>query len=189
MGHEFFDCGVNAALWLGGGIYEKISQRNIHNNAMKPKQGRETHEDPSTDWNAIELTLVRLRREIALVQSIDKHNPVSDLADLLRKQPSILKVLQLLIAHAPDKIYVGDPAKTIDFKFDEANLCATGNAALMRAKVIARTFYDMGLLEFLTRVKSVEDVVRGVLIGLEPDARKNGRGAKPAEVHRIANET
>jgi type II restriction enzyme len=36
----------------------------------------------------------------------------------------------------------------------------------------------MGLAEFLKEVRSVEDIVKGVLIGLEPNARKNRRGSK-----------
>jgi hypothetical protein len=136
--------------------------------------------DPAeyTDWNAIELKLTRLRREIALVQSIDKHNPVTDLTDLLQKHPAILKVLQILIAHTPDKIHFSDPTKTIDFKLDAAKLLGAGSEAKQRAQAIAKTFYDMGLMDFLRRVTSVEDVVKGVLVGLEPNARKNRRGAK-----------
>ncbi len=36
----------------------------------------------------------------------------------------------------------------------------------------------MGLVEFLNEVRSVEDVVKGVLLGLEPNVRKNRRGTK-----------
>lgn len=82
--------------------------------------------DEYTDWNAIEEKVTRLRREIALVQSIDKHNPITDLTDLLQKHPAILKVLQILIAHTPDKIYFNDPAKTIDFKADTVKLAVRG---------------------------------------------------------------
>ena len=132
-----------------------------------------------TDWGAIEAKVMPLRREIALVQSIDKHNPVTDLADLLQKHPAVLKVLQILIAHTPDKIYFSDSAKTVDFKADVAKLAQKGDAAAScRAEAIAKTFFEIGLFDFLDRVKSVEDVVKGVLVGLEPNARKNRRGAK-----------
>ena len=135
-----------------------------------------------TDWGAIEAKVMPLRREIALVQSIDKHNPVTDLADLLQKHPAVLKVLQILIAHTPDKIYFSDSAKTVDFKADVAKLAQKGDAAASRAEAIAKTFFEIGLFDFLDRVKSVEDVVKGVLVGLEPNARKNRRGAKNLEV-------
>jgi len=40
-----------------------------------------------------------------LLQSLDKDNPVEDLTDLLHDNPKVLKVLQLLIAHTPEKIF------------------------------------------------------------------------------------
>ena len=121
-------------------------------------------------WAAVEANVKLLRREIALVQSIDKHNPVTDLADLLREHPSVVTVLELLIVHAPDKIHCSDREKTIDFKADAAKLAKKGGAAALRARAIARTFFEIGLIDFLDRVKSVEDVVKGVFMGLEPNA-------------------
>src|SRR5579862_2193918 len=135
--------------------------------------------DPSeyTDWKGIEAKIKPLRREIALVQSIDKSNPITDLADLLVKHHGILKVLQILVAHTPDRIYFSDPRQTIDFKADMTKL-ANGPERIRRAKAISKVFWKMGLMDFLACVKNVEDVVKGALVGLEPNARKNRRGAK-----------
>lgn len=127
-----------------------------------------------TNWDGIKAKVKAIRREIALLQSLDKDNPVEDLTDLLHDNPKVLKVLQLLIAHTPEKIFFDEKDKYVDFKADLENVANdTG-----RAKAIAEIFVEMGLVEFLKEVRSVEDVVRGVLLGLEPNARKNRRGAK-----------
>lgn len=127
-----------------------------------------------TDWDAIKDKVKRLRREIALVQSLDKENPLEDLTDLLNKEPKVLSVLQLLIAHTPKKIYFDDLDKYIDFKEDQELVKVDKN----RAEKIAELFIDMGLVKFLSEIQSVEDLVKGVLLGLEPNTRKNRRGAK-----------
>ncbi len=44
-----------------------------------------------TDWEAIKQKVKVIRREIALLQSLDKDNPVEDLTDLLVSAPKILK--------------------------------------------------------------------------------------------------
>jgi len=47
-----------------------------------------------------------------------------------------------------------------------------------RAETVAEIFAEMRLVKFLQEVKNIEDVVKGVLVGLEPNARKNRRGSK-----------
>ena len=64
--------------------------------------------------------------------------------------------------------------KYIDFREDEKVVAGD----IKRAKTIAGIFVEMGLVKFLKEVRSVEDIVKGVLIGLEPNARKNRRGLK-----------
>jgi len=127
-----------------------------------------------TNWDGIKARVKAIRREIALLQSLDKDNPVEDLTDLLHNNPKVLKVLQLLIAHTPAKIFFDEKDKYIDFKADLENIANDTR----RTKAIAEIFVEMGLVEFLKEVRSVEDVVKGVLLGLEPNARKNRRGAK-----------
>jgi len=126
------------------------------------------------DWNNVKEKIKKIRREIALLESLDKDNPKEDLADLLNKNPKILKVLQLLIAHTPDVIYFDDKSKYINFEKDI--LIVEKNKE--RAYQIAQIFIEMGLVEFLKEVKSIEDIVKGVLLGLEPNVRKNRRGKK-----------
>ena len=127
-----------------------------------------------TDWAAVEAKVNNLRREIALLNSLDKKNPITDLTDLLHTTPRILLVLQLLVAHTPQKIFFNDSSMCIDFKLDLGTVAANEG----RAKQIAEIFVEMGLLQFLQRVRSIEDLVRGVFIGLEPNVRKNRRGTK-----------
>jgi len=129
------------------------------------------------DWDKINTKANELRREIALLQSLDKNSPCDDLADLLHKSPKILLVLQLLIANTPSEIYFDSLEDHIHFTKD----LVTINKDLGRAKQIAEIFINMGLVNFLSEVKSVADVVKGVLIGLEPNSRKNRRGTKLEE--------
>lgn len=126
------------------------------------------------NWEGIKNKIKNIRREIALLQSLDKDNPINDLSDLLQRNPKILKVLQLLIAHTPEKIFFDEKGKYIDFKTDLKNVVND----IERAKEISSIFVEMGLVDFLREVKSVEDVVKGILIGLEPNVRKNRRGSK-----------
>ncbi len=131
-----------------------------------------------TDWDTIRKKVKELRREIALLQSLDKDNPVEDLTDLLHNTPEILKVLQLLVAHTPRKILFDDKDKYIDFKTDLEKIATSKK----RAKAVAKIFIEMGLVDFLREVRSVEDVIKGVLLGLEPNSRKNRRGKKVEDV-------
>jgi len=130
------------------------------------------------DWDTIRNQVKSLRKEIALLQSLDKENPVDNLADLLYRNPNILKVLQLLIAHTPRKIFFNDENKYIDFTTDLIIVSRDRK----RAKDIALIFIEMGLVQFLNEIRSVEDVVKGVLIGLEPNSRKSRRGSKLEDV-------
>lgn len=129
------------------------------------------------DWDSIKSKIKDIRREVALLQSLDKDDPVNDLADILKKEAKILKVLQLLIAHTPKEIYFDDLNKHIHF--DKDIIAIKNNKE--RALEIAEIFVEMGLVKFLKEVKSVEDVVKGVLVGLEPNSRKNRRGTKLEE--------
>lgn len=139
-----------------------------------------------TDWEAIEAEVKVLRREIALLQSVDKENPLDDLSDLLIKEPNTLKVLQLLIAHTPKEIHFDEIEKYINFDEDIARIAENPD----RANEIAKIFIEMGLIDFLREVRSVEDVVKGVLVGLEPNARKNRRGNKfEAVLESLVSET
>jgi len=126
------------------------------------------------DWATIDKKVKDLRREIALLQSLDKSDPINDLADLIHKNPKILNVLQIIIAHTPRKIYFDEKDKYIDFKEDKKAVAEDKK----RAEKVSEIFVEMGLVDFLKEVKSVEDVVKGALIGLEPNSRKNRRGAK-----------
>lgn len=131
------------------------------------------------DWNKINEKADELRKEIALLQSLKySKEPAKDLAELLLQTPRVLDVLQLLVAHTPNQIWFSD-GRHIHFKEDIDTLRHNGT---QRASEIANIFLDMRLIEFLKSVESVRDCVRGVLVGLEPNSRKNRRGEKFDEV-------
>ncbi len=130
------------------------------------------------EWNTINSKLKKLQKAIKLLetslQQWDKNDPKNDLANLLHTNPEILKVLQLLIANTPNEIYFDTPGKYIHFKEDIEKIKNDKN----RATEVAAIFVEMGLVQFLTQAKSIEDIVKGVLLGLEPNVRKNRRGKK-----------
>jgi type II restriction enzyme len=128
--------------------------------------------DRFVDWNSINKKINLLRREIALLESIDRSRPLEDLTDILLTNCSTLDVLKLLISHTPERVYFSD-GRFIDFIEDKTKIIS-GNKK--RAYEIAKMFHDMSLFVFLAEVKSVRDVVKGVLIGLQPNSRKSWRG-------------
>jgi len=67
-----------------------------------------------TKGEEIKAKVKTIRREIALLQSLDMDRPTKDLADLLYKNPKVLKVLKLLIAHTPEKIFFDESDKYIN---------------------------------------------------------------------------
>lgn len=124
------------------------------------------------DWNSINGKIKTLRREIALIESIDKSEPLNDLKEILLTNSNALDVLKLLIAHTPDRVFFSD-GRHIDFIEDKKKIAAGDKK---RASEIAKIFKEIGLFEFLNEVRSVRDVVKGVLIGLQPNSRKSWRG-------------
>ena len=123
------------------------------------------------DWDRIRDEIHLIRREVALLKSVDLNNPLADLADLIVRHPKMLRVLQLLVAHTPDSIEFRDGRKCT-FAKDEAKVANSPN----RAKEIASMFVDIGLTDFLGEISDPGDVVKGVLIGLQPNSRKGLRG-------------
>jgi type II restriction enzyme len=129
--------------------------------------------DKYVEWDVVNRKVHQLRREIALLESLDKKDSQNDLVDILLKFPFTLNVLKLLIAHTPEDIWFAD-GRHIIFSEDKVRL---EKGDTNRAKEIAQMFSDMGLFVFLSEVKSVHDLVKGVLIGLQPNSRKNWRGS------------
>jgi type II restriction enzyme len=128
--------------------------------------------DRFVDWNSINEKINLLRREIALLESIDKSRPLEDLTDILLTNCNTLDVLKLLISHTPARVYFSD-GRFIDFIEDKKKINTDDKK---RAHEIAKMFKEIGLFAFLAEVKSVRDVVKGVLIGLQPNNRKSWRG-------------
>jgi len=124
------------------------------------------------DWGRIQDFLEDYRREIALIGSLSNKEPLKDLEDLLLKYPRILELLHHLIAHEPKKLNLMDIG-VINFKEDLKKLTKHDTATAQR---IAKSFEKMGLIEEILSMKSVFDFSKGVMVGLEPNKRKNRRG-------------
>jgi len=124
------------------------------------------------DWRRIENFLEDYRREIALIGSLSNKEPLKDLEDLLLKYPRILELLHYLIAHEPRKLNLMDIG-VINFKEDLKKLIKQDIGTAQR---IARSFKKIGLIEEILSMKSVFDFSKGVMVGLEPNKRKNRRG-------------
>ncbi len=125
------------------------------------------------DWDVIYKKIKPIRREIGMLEGLDLRNPTDDLADLISEHPKVLLVLKLLVGHTPDVIYFSD-GRSCDFKNDAKQQ----KLPKEQATSIASMFVDMGLVGFLSQVKSVLDLIKGVYIGLLPNTRKSGRGKK-----------
>lgn len=123
------------------------------------------------DWNEIDKKIKPIRREIGMLEGLDLKNPSEDLAEIIAQHPKVLLVLKLLVGHTPDSISFRD-GRFCDFKAD----AASGSIATERAQEIASMFIDMKLVDFLSQVKSVLDLVKGVYVGLLPNTRKSSRG-------------
>jgi len=125
------------------------------------------------DWERVKNFLEDYRREIGLLGSLSKKEPLKDLEDLLLHYPRILELLHHLIAHEPMRLNLLDIGN-VDFKKDMKRL-KSGNTST--AKRLAEAFDKMGLIEEIINMKSVFDFSKGVMVGLEPNKRKYRRGS------------
>jgi len=125
------------------------------------------------DWERVKNFLEDYRREIGLLGSLSKKEPLKDLEDLLLHYPRILELLHHLIAHEPMRLNLLDIGN-VDFKKDMKRL-KSGDTST--AKRLAEAFDKMGLIEEIINMKSVFDFSKGVMVGLEPNKRKYRRGS------------
>ena len=119
------------------------------------------------NWSEINNKIKKLSSGINSLESLNKEskdNFRSDLKEVLAvNQASVLSVLKLLIGHSPDLLNLPDGRK-LEFKKSQD------------AGYIANIFLDLGIFELLQSTNSIEDILKGVLIGLYPNTRKNIRG-------------
>ena len=129
--------------------------------------------DKYVDWGKIQAEVKSLETEIQLLKRLEYSKFKEKLPDLLLELPAVLEILRLLVAHTPDDVWFSD-GRSIDFK---AASTALKKGDRTTALTISDIFYDMGLPQFLKSVESINDIIRGVLIGLETHARKSRRGS------------
>ena len=94
------------------------------------------------------------------------------LAEVIRANPRCLDAMLLLLGHTPKRMSFSDDAKSIDLDVDHERVQYEED----RAKEIAEVYLETGVGRHLRMVQSTEDVLLGVLLGLQPNRRKNARG-------------
>lgn len=127
------------------------------------------------NWSKVTRNRDAFKYELALLKSLKNcSNPVSDLRDLLKKYPEVIKVIPILIAcregllKVLNSIETGLQYNTFDFskkKYDAEEIDA-----------IVRFRKNTGLLSALCQMDSATDYLLGVEVGLDTNARKNRSG-------------
>ena len=115
------------------------------------------------------------RYELALLKSLrNSSDPISDLRDLFRKYPEVIKVIPLLIACRDGLLKVLDSLETgLQFTtFDFSKKLYDDEEIEDMVSFTEKT----GLLEALCHMDSATDYLLGVEVGLDTNARKNRSG-------------
>jgi len=121
------------------------------------------------NWERIDDVLAAYAPALGLLESVRN---TTDLARALVINPDTLSVLQFLIAHTQDALSLPD-GREVNFRTD-SDVLEAGDTE--RAAAIAHIFNEIGTVQELAKAESVRDLLAGVLIGLEPNTRKNRRG-------------
>ena len=124
------------------------------------------------DWDAIEERLGPVRRIAASLQRPLRDRDVEALAEVIHSTPGCLDAMFLLVGHTPTRLSFSDPDACVDLSTDREAVAQDKE----RARAVARTFLEMATGKHLRMVQSIEDVLLGVLIGLQPNRRKSARG-------------
>jgi len=122
------------------------------------------------DFNTVYKNVSKYQEEIKLLDSlIGSENIEKDFEDLLRKHPSILKVIPTMLAKRESNVLCCDTNGIIDYRFDKS------------AQTIEQYKYFMqktGLFDLFKNhvIHSATDLFVGIEIGLNSNARKNRGG-------------
>lgn len=121
------------------------------------------------DWPRIDGLLREMESGLQKLEGFRKSPREARLASLLHADPGLLKPIHLLTAHQPKRLQIGD-GRYIDFEKDALAMTPA------RANEIEAVLTEIGVVSAITASTSLRDVVRGILIGLEPNSRKSRRG-------------
>ncbi len=127
------------------------------------------------NWTKVTKNRDAFKYELALLKSLKNcSDPVSDLRDLLKKYPEVIKVIPILLAcrdgllKVLNSIETGLQYNTFDFskkKYDAKEI-----------DDIVKFTKNTGLLDILCQMDSATDYLLGVEVGLDTNARKNRSG-------------
>jgi type II restriction enzyme len=127
------------------------------------------------NWSKVKRNRDSFKYELALLKSLKNcSNPVSDLYDLLKNYPEVIKVIPILLAcrdgllKVLNSIETGLQYQTYDFSkkiYDAKEIDG-----------IVKFTKNSGLLDILCKMDSAIDYLLGVEVGLDTNARKNRSG-------------
>lgn len=121
------------------------------------------------DWPRIDSLLREIDPGLQKLEEFRKNPRGARLASLLQADPGLLKPIHLLTAHQPKRLQLSD-GRYIDFETDALTMTPA------RANEIEAVLTETGVISAIAASTSLRDVVRGILIGLEPNSRKSRRG-------------
>ena len=106
---------------------------------------------------------------------VGKEEIEKELALLLKKQPSIARLIPILIACRQNKFEILREFNKNEFKYENFDFGSSGNLDIPKMVEFAKS---TGFLQLLSskRIKSVVDYVIGVEVGLDSNGRKNRGG-------------
>ena len=110
---------------------------------------------------------------------IGKSDIEKEFATLLTKQPSIARLIPILIACRQNKFEILSEFNKNEFKYEIFDFGSSGNLDISKMVEFAKS---TGFLQLLSskRIKSIVDYVIGVEVGLDSNGRKN-RGGQSME--------
>ena len=121
------------------------------------------------------LTIQSQTQVLRLNYLIGKENIEKEFALLLEKQPSIARLVPVLIACREEKFNILTDYSEKEFKYDIFDF---GKSAKLDISKVIEFAKSTGFLELLRakRIKSIVDYVIGVEVGLDSNGRKNRSG-------------
>lgn len=109
---------------------------------------------------------------------IGKDDIKSEFVDLLKKHPSIARLIPILVASRESTYKILSKYGYDEFVYEDFSFKSTKTLALDDIKKVVRFADESGFLTLLAskRIKSVVDYVIGVEVGLDSNGRKNRTG-------------
>jgi type II restriction enzyme len=125
------------------------------------------------DWAGIDGRMAPVVAAASKLKEPLSSGDADALAEAIQDTPRCLDAMFLLLGHTPRRLTFAESEKSIDLDSDPERVSSEGK----RAHDIAEAYFETGIGDHFRLVQRVEDVLLGVLIGLQPNRRKNARGS------------